>query len=286
MIRHLEVLDYGLLADIPRFKALFEQKAKFHWEFYSELALLRSKIYDSLKSSLREPAKSFDFTGWQRAVKYKYSLSPLSTRGSLVDPGGRFNIGEIDSARFPIFSALYLASDKRTALTELLGREGPENSLSAEELALTKPTSITIISVSGRMESVLDVRDGKNLTRFVALIKDFKVSSKLVLNARKLGLQLKLVRAASELVKELASPRWREWPMAFDVPGAPQIFGRIVFDAGIEGILYESALTSKPCLAVYPQNFQDSSSFVELDGDCPAELVHKRIDSTSFKNFL
>lgn len=286
MIRHDEILDYGLIADIPRFKALFEQRAQFHWEFYSELSLLRSKLYDSLKDSLREPSESFDFAGWQRAVKYKYSLSPLSTRGSLVDPGGRFNIGEIDSARFPIFPALYLASDKRTALTELLGREGPENSLSAEELALTKPTSITIISVSGRMESVLDVRDGKNLTRFIALIKDFKVSSRLVLNARRLGLQLKLVRATTELVKELASPRWREWPIAYDVPAAPQIFGRMVFDAGIEGILYESALTDKPCLAIYPQNFQHSSSFIELDGDCPGELVHKRIDSTTFRNFL
>ncbi|HEX8837271.1 MAG TPA: RES domain-containing protein [Candidatus Acidoferrum sp.] len=160
----------------------------------------------------------------------------LSTKGSLLDPGGRFNIGEIDPARFPIFPALYLASDIRTALAELLGREGPENSLSAEELALTKPTSITIIFVSGRMESVLDVRDGKNLTHFIALIKDFRVSSKLVLNARRLSLQVKLVRATSELVKELASPR-REWPMVYDVPAAPQIFGRMVFDAGIEGIL-------------------------------------------------
>jgi len=79
MIRHDEILDYGLIADIPKFKALFEQRAQFHWEFYSELTLLRSRIYDSLKSSLREPAESFDFTGWQRAVKYKYCLSPLST---------------------------------------------------------------------------------------------------------------------------------------------------------------------------------------------------------------
>lgn len=73
---------------------------------------------------------------------------------------------------------------------------------------------------------------------------------------------------------------------AYDVPAVTQIFGRIVFDAGMEGILYESALTGKPCLAIYLQNFKDSSSFIELNGDCPAELVHKRIDSTSFTNFL
>lgn len=286
MNAHDEVLDSGLIADIPKYKELFEQKAQFHWEFYSELALLRSRIYDSLKSSLRERATPFDFPGWQRAVKYKYSLCPLSTKGSLADPGGRFNIGAIDPPRFPTFSALYLASDKRTALAELLGREGPENSLSPQELALTKPTSITIVSVSGKLESILDVRDAKNLTGFVNLIKGFRVSGKLYMKAKKVGQQISLVRDSSRLAKELASTRWREWPMGYDVPAAPQIFGRIVLDAGIEGILYESVLTNKPCLAIYPQNFQDSSSFIEIDGPCPPELVYKRMDSTSFKHFL
>lgn len=281
-----EVLDSGLIADIPKFKERFEQIAQFHWEYYSELALLRSRIYDSLKSSLRERTTPYDFTEWQRAVKYKYSLCPLSTKGSLSDPGGRFNIGAIDPPRFPTFSALYLAFDKRTVLAELLGREGPENSLSPEELALTKPTSITIVSVSGKLESILDVRDAKNLAGFVNLIKGFQLSAKLYMKARRLGLQVDIVRDSSKLAKALAYAKWREWPMVHDVPAPPQIFGRIVLDAGIEGILYESVLTTRPCLAIYPQNFQDSTSFIELDGPCPNELVHKRIDSTSFKNFL
>src|SRR5262249_48215881 len=210
-----------------------------------------------------------------------YSLCPLSTKGSLADPGGRFNIGAIDPARFPIFSALYLASDKRTALAELLGRAGPENSLSPEELALTKPASITIVSVSGKLESILDVRDTKNMAGFVNLIKGFHVSAGLLMKARRVGLQIDIVRDSSRLAEELASNRWREWPMGYDVPAASQIFGRIVLDAGIEGILYESVLTSGPCLAIYPQNFQNSASFIELDGPCPPEVVHKRIDSTS-----
>jgi hypothetical protein len=285
--QHDEVLDSGLIADIPKFRELFEEKAQFHWQFYSELALLRSKIYDKLKSSLLERAAPFSgLVGWQRAVKYKYSLSPLSTKGSLADPGGRFNIGAIDPARFPFFPALYLASDKKTALAELLGRDGPQNSLTAEELALTKPTSITIVSVSGKLESVLDVRDAKNLAGFVNLIKGFQVSGKLLMKARKVGLKVKLVRNTSQLAKELASSRWREWPMGYDVPAASQIFGRIVLDAGIEGILYGSVLTSNPCLAIYPQNFENSSSFIELDDPCPPGLIHKRIDSMTFKNFL
>jgi len=286
MNAHDEALDYGLITDIAKYKEQFEQKAQFQWEFYSELALLRSRIYESLKSSLRERATPFNFTGWQRAVKYKYCLSPLSTKGSLVDPGGRFNIGAIDTARFPIFPALYLASDKKTALAELLGRDGPASSLSAEELALTRSTSITIVSVSGTLESVLDIGDSKNLAGFVNLVKHFQISGKLFEKARRVGLHIKLVRNTSQLANQLADQRWRGWPMIYDIPAVSQIFGRIVLDANIEGILFGSVLTSNPCLAIYPQNFQNSSSFIELDDPCPPELVHKRIDSTSFKNFL
>ncbi len=282
-----EVLDYGLIADIPRSKELFEQKAQFHWEFYSELAYLRNQIYDALKSSLREVAAPFEFSSWQRAVKYKYSLAPLSTKGSLVDPGGRFNIGAIDPSRFPVFPALYLASDKKTALAELLGRDGPVDSLTPEELALTKSISVTVASVSGKLESVLDIRDSKNLAGFVNLIKGFKLSSKLITKARRVGLfPVKIVRGTNQLIKELQSPKWREWPMGYDVPASPQIFGRIVLDAGVEGVLYDSVLTHSLCSAIYPQNFQNSASYIELDGPCPPETIHNRIDSTTFKNFI
>ena len=265
---------------------MFERRAQFHWEYYSELAFLRSKIYDSLKASLRERTKSFEFSKWQRAVKYRYSLMPLSTKGSFSDPGGRFNIGAIDPSRFPLFPALYLASDKKTALAELLGRDGPADSLTPEELALTKSTSITVVSVSGRLESVLDVRDAKNLAGFINLIRDFRIPANLVMKAKNLGLVVKIVRSADQLVKELQTSRWREWPMGYDVPSPPQIFGRIVLDAGIEGILYDSVLTNAPCSATYPQNLQNSSSYIELDDPCPPEVIQRRIDSTTFKSFI
>jgi hypothetical protein len=239
-----------------------------------------------LKGSLRERAEPCEFSGWQRAVKYRYSLAPLSTKGSLSDPGGRFNIGAIDPSRFSVFPALYLASDKKTALAELLGRDGPANSLTPEELALTKATSITVVSVSGRLESVLDIRDAKNLAGFVNLIKDFRLSRGLILKAKNVGLAVKIVRSAAQLVKELQTFRWREWPMGYDVPSAPQIFGRIVLDAGIEGILYDSVLTHNLCSAIYPQNFQNSSSYIGLDDPCPSETIQKRIDSTTFKDFV
>jgi hypothetical protein len=273
-----EPLDSGLVADIPRVRKAFEERVQFHWEYYSELALLRSRIYDKLKVALYEKANPFEFKKWQRAVKYKYTLAPLSAKGSLSDPG--------DTARFPTFAALYLARDKRTALAELLGRDGPISSFAAEELALTRSASITVVSVTGKLDSVLDVRDAKNLEPFVSLVKNFNVSDKLRAKGRKVGLPVNLVRRAADLVVALAADRWREWPMGFDVPAVQQVFGRIAFDAGIEGILYDSVLTGGPCLAVYPQNFQNSPSFVEIDDLCPAEVVHRRIDRETFKNCI
>jgi len=268
-------------------RKLYQERAQFHSEYYSELEYLRSQIYDELKSSLLERAQPFEFLNWQRAVKYKYSLVPLSAKGSLADPGGRFNVGAIDASRFPMFAALYLASDKKTALAELLGREdGPVNSLTPEELALTKAASITVVSLSGKLESVLDITDAKNLTPFINLIKGFKISSKLIFKGRKVGLSVGLIRDSTTLMKVLQSTAWREWPMGYDVPAPSQIFGRIVQDAAIEGILYRSVLTDSTWLAVFPQNFQNSSACIEIDDPCPAETLHRRIDSTTFKNFV
>ncbi len=286
MIKRREVLDSGQISDILQSKVRFEQLVEFHWDYYSELAFQRNQIREQLKSSLREKAQTFEFSKWQRIVRYKYSLAPLSTRGSLTDPGGRFNIGELDRTRYRVFPALYIAADKGTALAEVLGRDESTGSFTPEELALTKPDSITTVSVSGKLESVIDIRDGNNLAGFVGLIKDFRLSGSLVRKARKLGFPVRLIRTVKELGIILGKRAWRDWPMVFDVPAPSQIFGGLVMDAGTEGILYNSAITQRLCLAIFPQNFLNSSSFVELDDAAPTAEVQRRIDSSNFVNVI
>jgi len=39
-------------------------------------------------------------------------------------------------------------------------------------------------------------------------------------------------------------------------------------------------------MSVYPQNFANSSAFIEIDDPVPAETVKKRIDASSFKDFI
>jgi RES domain-containing protein len=167
-----ELLDSGNVSDIIRSKKLYEDLVELHWKYYSELAFQRKQIREELNASLREVSIPFQFSSWQRTVRYKYSLKPLSPKGSLADPGGRFNVGAIDSTRYPMFAALYLASDKRTALAEVLGRDKNRGLVTPEELALTKPDSISIVSVSGKLEAVVDVRTVSHLRPFVDLIKN------------------------------------------------------------------------------------------------------------------
>lgn len=57
-------------------------------------------------------------------------------------------------------------------------------------------------------------------------------------------------------------------------------------DAGIEGIIYPSSLTGEPCMTVYPQNFANSSSFLQIDDSLPDPGVRSRIDKDTFKDFL
>ena len=285
MTRRWEVLDSGRIRDILKSKKYFEDLVEFHWDYYSELAFQRNRIREQLKSSLREKSQSYQFSKWQRVVRYKHSLTPLSAKGSLTDPGGRFNIGELDR-RYGVFPALYIASDKGTALAEVLGRDENTGPFSPEELALTKPDSITAVSVSGKLESALDIRDNNNLAGFANLIKDFRLSRSLIQKAQKLRFPVQLIKTVKELGSVLEQRDWRNWPMAFDVPSVGQIFGGLVMDAGIEGILYNSSITQRLCLAIFPQNFLNSSSFIELDDAVPDAKVQRRIDSSNFKDVI
>lgn len=212
-------LESGQVSDIVKSKRLYEELVEFHWCYYSELAFQRKKIREQLNSSLRNAAAGFQFSGWQRVVRYKYSLDPLSAKRSLFDPGGRFNVGGIDSTRYPMFAALYLAADKSTALAEVLGREKNAGSFTPEELALSKPDSITAVSVSGNLDAVLDIRVSGSLSGLVNLIKDFKLSRPLMAEARRLGWSpLRLITTVGELKTVLMLDNWRNWPTLYDVP--------------------------------------------------------------------
>jgi hypothetical protein len=131
---------------------------------------------------------------------------------------------------------------------------------------------------------VIDLRAAAKLNTFVELTKKFKLSPALKESAKRLGLhEPTIVRRSKELLDTLLREDWRKPPMIGDVPANSQIFGQLIYQAGIEGILYPSRLTGKDCLAIFPNNFAVTSSYITLDDEPPHANVPSRIDSTNWR---
>ena len=282
------LLDQFSAGSIGDSKKSAEALSKYHWDFYGELAIQRYKALPAIKEALLEASnKDFSIKKWQRVVKYKWSHAPLSARGSLIDPGGRFNIGEIDTTRFPAFSGLYIASDKETSMQEvLLGSSAATVTgwLDAHELALANPASITIVSVSGHIESVINLENEKCFKKFVEVIKDFEIDKEFFDRAKSLGLlPPNIIHTTEELIRSLMDKNWRQLPMFADVPATSQIFGQLALETGIGGIVYPSILTKKPCAVIFLDNFKNSGSFVQLDDSPPRDEIVRRVDAHNWK---
>jgi hypothetical protein len=281
------LLERGTLKDMRAAKAKFADLVSYDWSLYFELALQRSQIQDQLKQSLIQTCQSnFEFKNWQRAVKYRYSLHPLSTVGSLSFVGGRFNTGIGVNSEVPSFPCLYIAENKDTALQEHLGQAPVEENckLTPRELALTNPTSESIVSMSGKMDKVLDLRNVDSVKPFLNLIASFVLSTDLRKQETRLKIEpAKVIMTAEQLIDSLLDPNWRDKPTHGDVPANSQIFGHLVRGAGIEGIVYPSKFTADPCIAIYPQNLRDTDSFVQLDDEPPHPHVSRRLDSASWR---
>lgn len=277
------LLDKFTLADIRHAEAIKDAFLKYYWDYHNNLAYQRSKIYDKIKESLIDARQPFPITRWHRALKYRYAIEPFSIAGSLIDPGRRFNIGGINSSIFPPFPALYLASTRDTAIDELLNKKlDPGSQLDPFELSLTRQGSITIVSISGTIGSIINLKEPKNLEKFVDLIKEFKIPDSLRQTAIDIGeREPELIRTVPKLIEVLLDHKWRLSPMQFDVPATSQIFGQMVSEAGIEGILYPSKFSSGDCLAIFPHNL-DSNSFLGLDDEAPKETKFTQLNSETW----
>src|SRR5580658_444670 len=76
----LEQVD---LRDIKRWQAGQQKLLDFHWQWYIEIGRQRTKVIDEIHRTLQAVSIPFTFSAWRRSVRYKWSLSPLSSKGSL-----------------------------------------------------------------------------------------------------------------------------------------------------------------------------------------------------------
>ena len=92
--------------------------------------------------------------------------------------------------------------------------------------------------------------------------------------ARTAGLKpRKLARTIDELINILYEPTWRGWVRQHGLPAGCQTFGKIVWEAQYDAILFRSTRGGGRCLAVYPQNLQKSETRIELAGTPPPDVI-------------
>lgn len=258
-------------------------------KLYFGLEQQRSEHAAEIAHALRLSATSIEFESWCRIVPLKYTLSPLSTAGSLALDGGRFNIGrDLNPAVFSPFPALYLANCYDTAFAEKYAMRADEivGGLVGDDLLLRKPSSFSHVRLRGLIEQCIDIRELESLRGFTKIIAKFSAPEGVQQLARRLTKAAQsLVRSPSTLRQTLLDPNWNRLPMHFDLPSNSQVFGRLAATAGLHGIIYPSArMEGGTCIALYPQNWQDSLSWVEAVDELPPDAI-SRIDGIANRSF-
>ena len=279
------LLESGNIKDMRALRSHTKDLLAYHWKFFSELEYQRNQYREEINEALVSSClNDFSFSQWQRAVRWKYGLHPLSTVGSEKFIGQRFNIGESVNPSANSFPSLYIAEDKATALQEALGQPPKGNKgFSAQELALMNPQSEVVVSVSGKLESAIDLRKSKSVSKFVKVIKKFKLSKEIKKEAARLEQPIpELLVTNKKLIDSLLEYEWRLSPSNFDIPSNSQIFGYLAYVSGIEGVVYPSKLSGKSCLAIYSRNFKNTGSYIEFDDAPPLETIPRRFDALNF----
>lgn len=277
------LLDKFSADDIEKWKAVHEQLFDYYWSEYSYYANERSKVASKIRKALLSGCTPYEFTSWFRIVPYQYTNAPLSAAGSRLNiNGGRFNIGQIDPSKFPVFSSLYIASDHETAMAEKFSSKDKDKEGLEREAFGGVITSHSSVRVSGRLETVLDTTKLAKLKPFTDVIKKISTPKKLINSAKKLKIATPdNIRTPTQLRNAIRDHNWAANPSMLNIPSVSQIFGQIVHDAGIQAILYQSKHTEKSCLAIFPSNFQDEAGHISIDDHSP-DIVVKRLDKKSW----
>jgi hypothetical protein len=252
---------------------------------YFDLERQRQNHYEALVESVRQVESiSLSVDSWVRVTDFRWNLEALSSAGSISGIGGRFNIGqELRVATGQSAPCLYIAEDRATAELEHFGAplERLIGELSVQEYALRRPTSFTTFILRGRISNVFDLRNEKSIQAFVDIIKSFSLLAATQSKYRALRLPVpRLARTTKELMRLLlARPEnWRQMPQLMGHPAPCQTFGWFLHEAGFEGVLYPSQRGGGRCLGIFPKNFKNSDSRIEITGDAPPGATHTCID--------
>ena len=252
-------------------RAIEEYHLRVFYELEAQRQLHRSELFNALKEA-KHPSL-FPLDRWARFLDHQWSNQPLSAVGSVKNIGGRFNIGDDLRQKFPPFHALYLAEDPDTACREYLGLALSEKrgKLSPLDLALTPTKSFSCVRVSGVVANLLDITETKRLRPFCDAIGKFVINadSHYLIRNTKLS-PMNIIRTPDILIETLLSPTWRELGMQLGIPSNSQVFGRIAFEAGYDGIVFKSTRGNGRCLCVFLENLTHSETLLKLPDPAPS----------------
>jgi len=72
------------------------------------------------------------------------------------------------------------------------------------------------------------------------------------------------------LLDQFTQDDWCLWLIKIQLPSNSLIFGRLIMEAGFEGVLYPSVKGKGKCIAIFPENLAGTDSYVELFDKCLA----------------
>lgn len=264
-------------------KDLDELHAALYFGVQPEQRRLRAELIAALSQT--QP-HALPFSRWARVVNYQFSLEPLSAAGSLHAFGGRFNPGaDLDAGTLNPWPALYIAEDPETALREKfqLAASGSVDGLTSNELALTRATSYTTLSVGGMVHRVFDMTSAANLVAVAKVLGRVKMPSRAREIQKRLGVKssdLWMIATGQQLYDAVLTQNWRTLPVQFGLPAPSHTLAELIRAASFEAILFHSTKGSGRCLAVFPDQLA-SGSFVALADPAPAAVKHVRLDLDS-----
>jgi len=282
------VLEQFTDVDLRRWQKTDRSLSEYNIRFFYHLEGQRaSKRHDLLEALQTVKPVECNIDQWFRMVSYKYSLNPLSSRGSLSLHGGRFNYGvDLDCASLTHFNALYIASSQETAYIERLGPKR-KGKLSRFDMALQKEESFSTFILEGHVYNLFDLTNANNLKSFIKVTNTFGISPEI----RQMAIDLtidkpQMIRKPRELREHLMAANWRYWPMQFDVPYNSQVFGELLLRAGFDGVLYKSQYGTGKCMAIFPENLNNSDSYVHILGDPPSDTVITSLNAETWEKLI
>lgn len=178
-----------------------------------------------------------------------------------------------------------MAKNYDTAYAERFGsRPSSSSEIKGHEFALRGPDSCSSVNVSGSIRNLFDLRSAAKLNGFAKIVSGFTIPGELRDLGKSVGIQGPLlVSQAGHLKRTLLAHNWRLYPRQYEIPAHPQVFGRLLHDAGFDGIIYPSTKGPGNCIALFPLNFGESDSHVELADAPPPGTSKFRLDAGTWQ---